>query len=77
MKIELAPNKELVVKTKADLIKHKEELQAEDIRKQKIVSDLKITKDSEPELTAFARSIEVQLTPIEEYAIIDNTIENW
>ena len=77
MKIQLSPNKELVVKSKADLIKHKKELIAEDNRKQKVISDLKITKDSEPELHAFAHSIEVQMTLPEEYAIIDKTIESW
>lgn len=77
MKIKLSPNKELVVKTKEDLIKHKDELLKEDERKSKIIADLNLTETSEPELFAFANSIEVQLTPPEEYQIIDEAIESW
>jgi len=77
MKIKLSESKELFVKSKTDLIKHKKALQEEDKRKQKIISDLNLNENSEPELHAFAHSVEVQMTPPEEYQIIDEAVESW
>lgn len=77
MELKLAENKELFVKTRKDLEKHKADLLVEDERRKKLTEEIDSLNSDDPELRAF-RNMEFDLiTPSEEYAIIDKAIADW